>query len=284
MTALFAHCYVDLEHPLAPAAVVSTERAVRLVIFVHGWGGGAYESWGDFDTPPNDDWWRQADLLFVDYPSRGDTVLAAADRIKAYVGDFYPVPHEPMLVVGDIAVRADVTTPYEELVLVGHSMGGLVLRRVMVDELDEWEFFGADPQKRPPVLDGVLRLFSPASAGFVPRGRYGVAYAILPALDRFLSAGSAYADLKPGSLVIRDTRARTERHDTRLGDARSLAANLLWANPELIVLTEKYDTDPISRTVSRSAHPDGKILHEEVCKPRVGYDLPYRFVATGDTS
>lgn len=284
MTAHFAHCYVDLDHPLAPTAVVSTSRARRLIVFVHGWGGGAYDSWGDFDDPPADDpWWQESDLVFVEYPSRGETVLAAADRVRHHLSAFYPRPYRGMLVLGDLAVREDTSSPYEELILVGHSMGGLVLRRVLIDELEEWQFQGSHLETRPGVLDASLRLFSPASAGFIPRGRLGIAFAAIPALDRFLRAGVGYTDLQPTSAVIRETRRRTERHDTRVGDASALAGHLLWANPEEIVITEKYDTDAISRTVDPSLHPIGKVVHEEVCKPRVGYDLPYRFVATGDT-
>lgn len=284
MGAPFGHCYVDLDHPLARAAVVTTGRASRLVVFVHGWGGSAHESWGDFDNPPRDDpWWSEADLLFVEYPSRLETVLAAADRIRQRLTDFYPLPYHLMLVQNHRAVRADIDSPYEELYLIGHSMGGLVLRRVLVDELDEWQLRGAKPGDRPPVLDAQLRLFSPASAGFFPRGRLGVAFAVVPLIERLLRTGAAFVDLQPNSEMIRNTRRRTERYDCRAGDAQALAGHLLWANPEQVVLAERYDTDPISRTVDPSAHSRKRIEHGDVCKPVHGsYDVPYLFVATGD--
>lgn len=285
MATPFAHCYVDLEHPLSPVAVVATARARRLVVFVHGWGGSAYSSWGEFDAPPRDDpWWAEADLLFVDYPSRKETVLAAADRVRTMLRDFYPSPYQPMLVIDGVAVREDVSAPYDELLLVGHSMGGLVLRRALLDEMDEWSYFGEPADSRPPLLDGQLRLFSPASAGFLPRGRLALAFAAWPILDRALRVGLSYPDLAPDSVLIRDTRRRTERYDTRTGDGRALAARILWANPEDIVLTEKYDTDSISRTVDPPSYLLAKLLHEDVCRPMVGYDLPYRFVSTGDTT
>lgn len=281
----FAHCYVDLEHPLAPAGVVATVPARRLVVFVHGWGGTAYESWGDFDAPPpGDPWWAESDLLFTQYPSRTQTVLAAADHLRTFLRDFYPTPYRPMLEFDGIAVREDVTSRYEELILVGHSLGGLVLRRALVDEIDEWSHAGSLPSARPDILDGQLRLFSPASAGFVPRGWLALVFAAWPGLDRSLRAGAAYVDLAPDSLAISETRRRTERYDTRAGDARALGAQILWANPEDVVLTERYDTDQASRTVDPTIHPQGKVAHADVCKPTDGYLVPYGFVVNGELS
>jgi len=269
-----SHIPSVFDHSLGGYAMVARKPARRLVVFVHGWRGNAYNSWGDFDTPPNDDWWGAADLLFVEYPSTSESVTASADRMRKYLRDFYPLPNKLMLVSGDFAAREDRDTPYEELVLVGHSLGGLVVRRALVDSIDEWKFDGFPDNKRPMILDASVRLFSPASAGFLPRGLLG-AFKEAPIwwlVEMFLSSG-AYPDLKQDSVIIRETRARTEIYK---GDSRAhaLSTSILWANPERVVITERYSTDARTRTA------DGT-THATVCKPTDEYNLPYQFVESG---
>lgn len=265
-------------HPLAKYAVVSRARPRRLIVFVHGWRGSAYDTWGAFDEPPTDEWWAESDLLFVDYDSTGESVDATATRLRTRLEEFYPVPSRLLVCLGDVAVREDSETPYEELVLVGHSLGGLVARRAVVDAIDEWRMDGYPSAMRPGILDARLRLFSPASAGFLPRGFLG-ALQVTPvwwAVEMFLNRG-AYPELKQGSITIIKTQQRTEAYGSKNGNARSLSASILWANPEKVVATERYDTDTRTRTA------DGK-NHATVCKPSPDYGVPYEFVKTGLTT
>lgn len=272
------HVNSRFSHTLGSHALVSTATATRLIVFVHGWRGDATATWGEFAKPPTDEWWGSSDLLFVDYDSTKESVVATADRIRARLKDFYPTPHEHMLVRDGVAVRAGWNAPYEELIIVGHSLGGLVARRALVDALDEWRGKSFTPASRPDILDAALRLFSPASAGFLPRGALGALYAapLWWVADMFLRRGGAYLDLQPGSATITSTKEWTEAYGVGHEHAGALAASLLWANPEKVVATERYATDAQTRTA------DGT-HHASVCKPTAEYSLPYHFVKTGDT-
>lgn len=264
------------EHDLVRHALVSRRPATRLVIFVHGWRGDATSSWGGFYTPPNDDWWQDADLVFVQYDSTAETVTATSDRIRRQIGDFFPVPYKRMLVDEEGPVRADFDSPYDELVLVGHSLGGLVLRRALVDSMHEWRASGYRAGQRPVILEAALRLFSPASAGFQPRGLLG-AFKSAPLwwiAEMFLTSG-AYPDLQRGSVLIKQTQDWTEAYGGD-GRASALAASILWANPERVVITDRYETDARTQTAD-------KTTHSSVCKPSDKYTLPYRFVQKGCT-
>lgn len=271
------HVNSRFSHALGKHALVSTAPAKRLIVFVHGWRGDAITTWGEFAKPPADEWWDVSDLLFVDYDSTKESVVATADRIRARLKDFYPIPHERMLMHDGIAVRAAWDEPYEELVVVGHSLGGLVARRALVDALDEWKAKAFDTALRPAILDAALRLFSPASAGFLPRGVLGALHAapLWWVADMFLRKGGAYLDLQPGSATITSTKEWTEAYGVGDKRAGALAASLLWANPEKVVATERYATDAQTRTA------DGT-HHASVCKPTAEYSLPYHFVKTGD--
>lgn len=280
MTSMVGHAYSQIRHSLASFAMVSKFRPRRLVVFVHGWRGNASTTWGDFVAPPPDRlWWSEADLLFVEYDSVNEHVTAASDRLRAKLEDFYPVPHLDMLVRDGIQVRNDITTPYEELILVGHSLGGLVLRRAMVDSLDEWRMAGYPVATRPSILDGSLRFFSPASAGFSPSGALGALNSapMWWVVEMFLNHGSGYKDLQPGGSIIVNTRRRTEAYSHSAEHRRSVAANILWANPEKVVATERYDTDILTRTADGTSH-------RSVYKPSTGYSIPFRFVEIGDVT
>ena len=198
---LHAPCWVT--EPKGWVLDVAPTRAVRLAVFVHGFGGKALKTWNNFPSGGLvHDWWRETDMLFVGYDSGRDNITAVADRIRKNLRYFYPLPHPPAMNLGGAAPREDTSTPYEELVVLGHSLGGLVLRRAMADaaqaRLDD-EAAGAEPRCQE-ILDAKLRLFSPASAGFRAAGLLGAAQAsgLGPALDMYLRRSSAYTDLQPG--------------------------------------------------------------------------------------
>lgn len=273
-----SHALSDFAHPLAQFALVSEVRARRLVVFIHGWRGKAKETWGDFGVrPPSDQWWSESDLLFVQYDSVKERVTSVADRLRQHIGDFYPTPSAEMLVREGAKARDDISTPYEELILVGHSLGGLVIRRAMVDALDEWRYLNLDATERPTILDGCLRLFSPASAGFEPSDWLGVLRAapLWWIAEMFLSYGSPYKSLQPKSSLIQATRSRTEAYAEPAELRRLIAAYILWASHESVVETERYTTDALTRSAHRTTH-------QSVCKPNANYVIPFTFVARGD--
>jgi pimeloyl-ACP methyl ester carboxylesterase len=100
-------------------------------------------------------------------------------------------------------------------VLVGHSLGGVVLRRALCDAADEWlERISEDPSTpKPCLLEANMRLFSPASAGFRPAGLLGFLSAgpAWLALNMYLRSSSAFADLQQDSavLAVRGSRCPT---------------------------------------------------------------------------
>lgn len=272
-----AHSVVYLQHPLVKHASVASAGADRLVVFVHGFLGRSDQTWGDFlQLTSADEWWRRSDLLFVNYDSARDNITAVADRLRRYLPDFYPLPHHALCVNGDIALRDDHSAPYGELIVVGHSLGGLVVRRATVDALQEClDQADETTAAHHPLLDAQLRLFSPASAGFRPAGLLGLirASGLWSGVELLLRQSSAFTDLQPGSHILVDTRRRTESLRGAPG-AQATRANIAWANPDNVVISERYDTDPVSHTVEGQSHTS-------VCKPTTKYDSPWTFVKTG---
>lgn len=250
----------------------SNSAVVRLVVFVHGYDGDAVKTWADFPKGPRvRPWWGDADLLFVAYRSMRETIKGTADRLRDSLPRFYPRPLPAAMGIPPYEARVDVS-PYRELILVGHSLGGVVLRKALSDCADAHEKGGA----RHPMLDAKLRLFSPAHFGYNPAGKLaalketGSLYDVLSTVKGRWSP--AYRDLQPDSEVLRAIRRRTERLSTNYPVLR---ANILWAEPDHIVVPERYDTDLDDYTVPGQTHVS-------VCKPRCGvYEAPWDFAQTG---
>lgn len=251
----------------------------RLVIFVHGFGGSATGTWREFPTSGNvAKWWQESDMLFVGYDSTKDSIPGVASRLRLNIDRFYPKPFQAAMMVDGAPARDDILSDYQELVLVGHSLGGLVARRALLDAAQLWmDDRDAGPVERPRILDAQLRLFSPASAGFRAAGLLGAIMALGPigALDSYLRKSSAYIDLQPGSTTLEDTRRRTELMARRPG-TEALRARILWANPDDVVIAERYDSDFVD------AFEDGQ-SHQSICKPNSSYQSPWRFAETGRT-
>lgn len=247
------------------------------MVFVHGFGGSATGTWREFPSSGQvAEWWQESDMLFVGYESTKDSIPAVASRLRLNLDQFYPTPFQTAMVVGGASARVDTTAEYQELVLVGHSLGGLVARRALVDAAQTWiDDHDGIPQERPKILDAQLRLFSPANAGFRAAGLLGAIMALGPfgAIDSFLRRSSAYTDLQPGSTTLTDTRRRTELM-TRRDGMEALRARILWANPDDVVIPERYDSDFVD------AFEDGQ-SHQSICKPHQEYQLPWRFTETG---
>jgi alpha-beta hydrolase superfamily lysophospholipase len=249
----------------------------RLVVFVHGFNGRAVKTWRDFaDGPDHADWWRQSDLVFVGYNSLRREIGGVAADVANWLRVGYPTPHPSLLwVAGD---PNEPVTPYSELILVGHSLGGVILRHMLWSALiAHLERLKIDPSAVPePMLQSRLVLFSPANDGFVPSGFLGVVRGtgLWGTIEAFLRSAPAYNDLNRKTDKLARLRSATETLAKNDPAARVLKARVLWADPDGVVSTSQYETDYPEQWQRQS--------HSDVCKPKPGYAAPWTFVETGN--
>lgn len=278
MTALEIHTPRPLRSPQDWNFHVAPRPARRLVVFIHGFKGKPVGTWLSFPwSALHSGWWAESDLLFVGYDSLKKSVVGVASELALQIPRFYPVPPTHLFSASSIKPRPP--SQYDELVLVGHSLGGLILRRLLVDAAHDWEeALRDDPDaSRPAVLEASTRLFSPASAGFRPTGNLGTARAakLLSLSEVVFRRSPAFWDLQVDSELIRRTQQRTERLvGADRNRYRALQPSIIWAEPDHVVVPERYDTD------LRPYLVDGK-SHRSVCKPNDRYTAPFVFVETG---
>jgi hypothetical protein len=275
----------DIRHTTRPLHVAGLEgtqirlvpEPTRLVVLVHGFRGEPLGSWGEFGRGTGSEWWLQSDLLFVGYASERLDPTGVANALRIFIERLFPQLPEEYLLAGEAYYLRDPERYiYAELVLVGHSLGGLIVRRAAVDIVRSWE--RARIRERPSILSsGRMCLFSPATAGFEPTSSPGVLRSLLG--DRLcaiiLRNPPALRDLRCGSEVLSGCRRLTERAANDYKEMRLLHPEIIWANPDNIVIASDYDTDP-------PAHSQTGVNHRSVCKPHAGYTLPWEVVETGE--
>jgi hypothetical protein len=279
-----SHSRVTYFHPdLSDAWLLylSREPPERLVVFVHGFLGKALKTWERFQMGGRfRPWWRSSDMLFVGYDSRRLSIKGMADRLRDHLPVFYPDLPSDFLEEGDVVARVPHSTGYRELILTGHSLGGVVLRRTLCDVAQRWreDLETNASALRPPLLDAQLRLFSPASAGFRPGGWMGLMRATgfwTLAIEPVLRSSTAYSDLQQNSGALLELQKQTElivRDDkTKFG---ALRAWILWADRDEVVEPRKYADD-------HSDDSEPYTSHSAVCKPNDRYVSPWIFVETG---
>lgn len=237
------------------------------VLFVHGFGGGATDTWDEFaDRLPERPESRGHDLLFYGYESltKQSTINAALFR------DFlHDVATDPFTRVMKPSLRVDRTlTPafrYRRIVLVAHSLGAVVVREALIQAAN-------DPAMRPWLPLVQLALFAPAHTGakVIALAEEAIG-AMKLRLGSLVAAGyRAYAqvlsDLEPRSTALDRLKLETTRLLDEGVDALK-ARVVVQGDQDRIVDTTVFCADPGPKVEPGKGHT-------EVCKPSARYTRP----------
>lgn len=299
------HVKVHLHAGQDSYALISLEEKVnKAVCFFHGFVGHPHKTWLDFqglvdDIYQSDPWWIQSDLFFFGYESFHDHIATNSQEFLDFIRSIFPAPARNGVfnlgreMRGGVSVERELPDElvhgYKELVLVGHSEGGLVLRDCVLSltkefdtelnkayragrkgnqvkrELREFAKYAA--------LNGSLRLFAPALMGASPSSFWATGLDLFSFIRTVLNTSPAYGEMKPGSSVLNNIQRQTEAFSKQYGfDA--LRAKVLWARDEGIVSIGEYQCDTRVRILSDRTHIS-------VCKPTRSYLHPIEFVEHG---
>jgi hypothetical protein len=260
----------------------------RAVIFIHGLNGSARSTWTNFvglidNGMSASPWWDFVDLYFFDYQK--DSVFRQASRnalrLNEFIESIWPNPNSLMSsLFGDL--KRDEFA-YKELTLVGHSEGGLLIRKVILEvaktdkRLEDYRLLHDRTKVPEPepigMLNADLRLFAPAIAGEALSGLKGILVS-LPIVRNVIRASAAKQSLGAESASVTTSRDATDDYTEYL-QMGCFRAHILWADDDNVVTSESYQRDLVCRNL-----PSGT-THTSICKPNWGYKMPIEFVEKG---
>jgi pimeloyl-ACP methyl ester carboxylesterase len=263
-------------------ALLSDSKVVdTAVIFVHGFLGDVQGTWLNFQedicTPTEvGQSWTNCDVFFFGYPSFTQEMTESAEQLLGFIAYIFPDPPKEMFVIDQHLPRLpkrliDLSSSipkYRRLVLVGHSEGGVVVRRA-VDLAWNWNMTS--------VRNSRLALFAPAHRGIKLSGWIGACLAIgrVDAVAMpILRSSPAFSEMRDENLL----REIEDHRNSHLNEAvakglplSALKAHVLFGQREHVVTKGFYDKD------CYHASQKGR-NHATVCKPAKGYTPPIEFV------
>ena len=216
------------------ALLSDSEFVDTALVYVHGFLGDAQSIWEHLqyytDRLPGEPF-RNADLFFYDYQAEDNFVHLSASNLRAFLDQMFPLPPPELLTVHfrDLDWRLDddpegITLrerrPYSRLVLVGHSLGAVVIRRLVADAAlaAAAERTSLHDQEAVHLLNAELVLMAPAHIGFQPSGRTALLQ-IVPFSRSALRLGAffrAFSDLQPGCHILAQLHRETAKMAERL--------------------------------------------------------------------
>jgi len=281
--------HIPVHFPAFPGsyALVSDDDApTGAVVFVHGFWGGSFDTWQQFHTliehPDFEAAFRALDLFFYDYPSAKYSVKDATERFERFLRQMLEQGPLASALEGwtlpGLSVPTATTRAYSAVLLAGHSLGGVIVRKLVLGLARATAGQPAGAEWPVPLRRGP-RLFAPAHAGFL----HGDIASLLAGLTRPSAAlfalwrlrrARAYADLQAGNPVLTSIREQTSELADRHPGCAGLRAVVLWGRDENVVFNDDYPADDTKPGVA------GKD-HRSICKPTYEYPLPLEFIRDG---
>jgi hypothetical protein len=229
-------------------------------------------------------WWETADLFFFHYwwDSMFRRIPKNTNTLARFVNYIFPKPQPELFEAAGMALRPD-TFQYKHLTLVGHSEGGLLIRKLILDVADadaRLDTYMRDrivtPQQEPNP-EGIevarVRLFAPAIGGESPAGLLGI-ITHCAIIAPFLNASAAKTGMSETSSSVTTARASTDRYTDHLA-MECFRAHILWADNDAIVNGERYRKDLQCENLPPGTN------HVSVCKPTRIFKRPVTFVENG---
>lgn len=242
----------------------SWEPSGQAFVFVHGFGGHAVDTWTDFPSllsadPAAAGW----DLFCFGYDGLHTQAGTSAGFLRQFLDALTSSP-ESMYKASKASLGARSAHPsiYSRIVVVAHSLGAVVSRRMLLDAYN---------LKRPWAARTELLFFAPAHRGSTtlewwrssPLGPAMQLVSVASLLGRY----SVLHDLKKESDFLKDLHADLIAAYKPALTGNLAARHVAWAEDEQVVSNLNLPPDP-------PGDPLRGTDHATVCKPHWGYTEP----------
>jgi pimeloyl-ACP methyl ester carboxylesterase len=236
----------------------SIQPTGTVIVFVHGFGGGPVTTWSQFENLlPGA---HHHDLVFFGYDGVRSRCGIPATQLREFLDELWSYPVRTTNSCLDAAAHRPAGFRFDRFILVGHSLGGVICRRALLDARNgasEW------------LERTTLALYAPAHMGAhvlaLISNVMGVFKLPLAAVAEW--AFPVISDLKEGSQFLKDLRDETKGAIER-GNAEALRARLVvLAEHDTVVNTNTFSPHDAPATIL----PCG---HLEVCRPTPEFTAP----------
>ncbi|MBB4112759.1 alpha-beta hydrolase superfamily lysophospholipase [Rhizobium sp. BK226] len=255
---------VDVPLSTESVAYWSRRNPATCVVYVHGFGGRAVDTWGEFaEIALNQQEFANVDLVFLGYESRSRTAAFNAGVMYQAICALSERPEEVIRQVG--GPSRSTSFAYKKIVLVGHSLGGALVRDVAMS---------AKEHGKPWAEKLSLALFAPAHLGANVIELVELSLGFLKYLGPIQAAlrvnSPVLNDLRVGSKYLTDLLAQANR----LGKHCTTQAKLVvHASNDKIVDQNVFFLDP-------EATPYAPHDHRSCCKPkRAVFESPVKHLS-----
>ncbi|MEG3125077.1 esterase/lipase family protein [Sphingomonas sp. GB1N7] len=222
-----------------------------LILMVHGFGGGAANTWTGMQSLIEDSEFAvgQADVVSYGYDSTNTPAANSAVLLRDFINaivDNHPAWSSAAARAGRTAVQRN----YAHIFVVAHSLGAPVARRALLDAIESRDRWPARTR---------LVLFAPAHMGtrllndqnFLTGGLGGIVSTILVG---FKLGRPALDDLKPDSPFLNRLSDDTKRYIAEGWEESLKAKRVVFGAQEKVVRVDRFCNDPIQVVWPRHNH------------------------------
>ena len=262
----------------------SAESPDTAIVFVHGFGGKPTGTWRNFQGLVDEysgkyPWWKTSDLFFYAYDSLHTPIRRNASLLGTFVEHVWSGKWRS-------TDSPSGSVEYKHLIFAGHSEGGVVIRRLILDRYDaiKVKIRTANPEIDPAsyraamktglasdfILASHLRLFAPACRGTNFSSLVGFLTSLSHLVSALTSTFLVRNELLKDSPVLTTLQAATEAAHAEFETVRSLFTQPMFGDSDQIVYAESYREETLLWDVGHD--------HFSVCKPDYLHQVPLEFV------
>jgi len=271
------------------ALLSESEHVDTAVIFVHGFGGSATGTWRNFQGLVEEysseyPWWNAWDLFFYSYESLKTPIGVNAHRLRSFLKDVLSSSNlrEIKPIDGAQPTFTWGSSDYQILFCVGHSEGAVVIRRMILDRLNEARE-GVEGIHDGPItnlgsgragdllMNASMRFFAPACLGTNFSSWFGFGMSFSTLISALAASSLVRNELLPESPILKQIQSETETAHKGFPSMRALTAKVLFGDRDQVVYTGAYNCDGVFYERGQD--------HFSICKPKYIYRRPLEFVS-----
>jgi pimeloyl-ACP methyl ester carboxylesterase len=248
------HVPVEIAHGYGSKALWALQPKGVAILFVHGFGGSATNTWIQFPSILQSEVACQGcDFIFYGYDGLRIRARPNADLLIDLLDELFGKPATFIERSLPTAARPK-KFKYRKIVIVAHSLGAVVSRLALIDALRRQR--GWTPKTE-------LVLFAPAHGGasILPLATLAMGALKLAPVEAFARYKfQVLHDLERSSKTLRDLESHT-RSAILQGAKNLIARRVIYAGNDKIVDPIDFCDDPPPEFIH-------KVSHTGVCKPR----------------